>query len=85
MELRKLLAERLPVGYFDIVVDLGYREVSIVSQPEQLSDLVRTGRPVRVIPLGPLVARVRDAFKRVTASTSPAPDRKQQRRSSETG
>lgn len=71
LELQQLITERLPVGHFDIVVDLGYREVRIVTDANEIPRLVRTGRALRVIPLADLVGRVREAYRRVAASKEP--------------
>jgi hypothetical protein len=68
LELKKLLTDRVPAGDLDLVVDLGYREVTLVSDRDAIGDAVRTTRPIRVIPLGPLITRVREAFRRVAAS-----------------
>jgi hypothetical protein len=79
-ELQKALASRIPVGNLDLVVDLGYREVTLVGEVAALADAVRTSRPVRVIPIGPLVTRVRGAFGRVaSAPTGPVTKRGQRR------
>jgi len=71
-ELRKQLSGRLPVGELDVVVDLGYREVTLVADPAALPATVRTKRPICVIPVEELLTRVRAAFRRVT-SAGPSP------------
>jgi hypothetical protein len=68
LELHERLATEVPVGHWDIVVDLGYREVVLVTDPKEIPTIVRTGRAVCVIPLGEVVTRVGQAFKRVAAS-----------------
>ncbi|HZT94772.1 MAG TPA: hypothetical protein VE985_09870 [Gaiellaceae bacterium] len=68
LELQPLLAPQLPFAHFDMVVDLGYREVTVVTDPNEIPALVRSGRPVRVISFDELVSRVSGAFKRVAAS-----------------
>jgi hypothetical protein len=70
LELKKLLAGRVPAGDLDLVVDLGYREVTLVHDRDAIGDAVRTTRPIRVIPLGPLITRVREAFRRVAPSSA---------------
>jgi hypothetical protein len=65
IELRKQLEARLPVGRLDVVVDLGYREVTLVSVQEDLVQAVRTGRAICVIPIDDLITRVREAFRRL--------------------
>jgi hypothetical protein len=59
-----LLADRAPAGDIDIVVNVAYREVTLATNADDLADAVRTGRAVRVIVVGPLIARVRAAFRR---------------------
>jgi hypothetical protein len=67
LEVQRQLASRVPVGHLDVVVDLGYREVALVSEADGLSPAVRTTRAVRVIPMEDLISRVREAFRRVAA------------------
>jgi hypothetical protein len=39
-------------SHLDIVVDIGYREVILVTRPEDLGEAVRTSLPTRVAPVG---------------------------------
>lgn len=74
-ELQQLLSDRIPVGALDVVVDLGYREVTLATDHAALAEAVRTGRAVCVVPLRQLVDRVREAFRRVASAPSgPADD-----------
>jgi hypothetical protein len=75
---RDLLLGGLLAPHLDLVVDLGYREAVVVTDASALADAVRTGRPVKVLPLAALTRRVRDAFRRMTEERSrrAAPTRK---------
>ena len=50
------------------VVDLGYRDITLVTSDAELAVAVRTTRTVRVIPIGGLIARVRSACRRLATS-----------------
>ena len=54
------------------VVDLGYREITLVTSDAELAVAVRTTRTVRVIPIGGLIARVRSAFRGLRPRSGPA-------------
>jgi len=82
-QLRSQLDDRLPTGDLYLVVDAVYRSAELHTR-DTLIAAVRTGRLVRVIPLGPTVELVRQAFRRLVAEPkkSPKPGAKAGRRAS---
>jgi hypothetical protein len=72
-ELHEPLREHLLQPTIDIVVDTGYREVALATSDTALARHVRTGRPIRVLSVGALVQRCRDAFRRMSADAPRQP------------
>lgn len=67
-ELHEPLRDHLLQPTIDVVVDTGYREVALATSDTELARHARSGRPIRVLSIGPLVQHCRDAFRRMSAS-----------------
>jgi hypothetical protein len=84
---QELLRTEMVRGRWDLVVDLQHKNVEAVRDDEALSEAVRHGRPVRVLPLGDELGAMHAAARRVlnrlaeTSSTSRAPRARATRRS----
>jgi hypothetical protein len=66
-QVREPYGSQLPQAQVDIVFSVSDRRASLVVDHGHLPDLVRHGRLVRVIPIGPEMTRVHEAFGRYRA------------------
>src|SRR5207237_1347528 len=84
-ESREELRTRLLNPYLDLVIDARYREVVLVTDPSELAVAARTAQLIRVVPLAPLVARLRASFRRLVGPDLEQTPHRSRRRTSETG
>jgi hypothetical protein len=72
-ELRLQLRDVVPKGRLDVVFDRELGSTQIVRDDQALRTAVISGRPMRIVELGPRLQEVLDAFRRWAAIPTSAP------------